>query len=303
VDNPWGISGPAFIWGYIALLAAPLILRALRHAAAKRSPVPRQTQAYVKPLTVYHLAYLAGGPYRTVETVITAMVERGQLRASSDKRLKTVGSAPADPLERAVGNATNASFASTTATVQHSVRCSAEMGELAADLESQGLEVPRSTITSVGRTVFLAYLAVLAIGIARWVTGAALNRPVGVLSALVILAFVIMLAAGSIAKRDPRSIPTTAGKRVLAQARAENAPPSRRRGRATTASPGLPPGAVLAGAAGVVALGGLAMHPDPELSAVLMPPPTSGGGGGSSSGDSGGSSCGGGGCGGGGCGG
>jgi uncharacterized protein (TIGR04222 family) len=302
MGNPWGISGPAFVWVYAALLAIPFLFRALWYATAGHSGAG---SAITRPLSVYHLAYLAGGPYRTVQTVIAAMVERGQLRVSSDKRLKTTGSVPSDPLERAVGNAVNSSFASTTTTVQLKVRSSAELGALAAELESLELVVPRNRIKAVERTVLWAYFVVLAVGVARWVTGAALNRPVGLLSAGLVLAFVFLLAAFSFLKRDPRSIPTSVGKRVLDQARRESSPSSRGQRRAPEYS-GLPLGAVLVGAAGAVALGGLAMHPDEALGAALMPTGM-GGGGSSSGGDSGsgcssGSSCGGGGCGG-GCGG
>jgi len=306
MDNPWGISGPAFVWLYLGLLLVPLVVRGFLRSAAKRI-TPRATHGHdTYPLSVYHLAYLAGGPNRTVETVIAAMIERGQLRVNSKKKLKAVGAPPSDVLERAVWDASNDAVGSGTLGVQNWVRSSVPMKALSDELERRGLVVPGARYKRIGRTVAWLYVAVLAVGAARLVNGLTLDRPVGLLGFLLVVTVIVLIAAASKASAH-RHVLTPAGKRMLKQARDE----SNRARRTTAQSPdswGMPMGGVLVGAAGLVALGGFAMHPDRDLGLALAPPPMSGGGG-SSGGDSGGSSscssgssCGGGGCGG-GCGG
>jgi uncharacterized protein (TIGR04222 family) len=302
MDSPWGIPGPQFVWVYLGLLIVPLVVRGFLRSAAKRVP-PRAAHGYDRyPLSVYHLAYLAGGPNRTVETVIAAMVERGRLRVNSGKKLKAVGVPPSDPLERAVWDASNDAIGSGTLGVQNWARSSDPMKALRADLERRGLVVPGTRFKRIGRAVVWLYVAVLAVGVARLVNGLSLDRPVGLLGGLLIVNLVVLVITGSRSSRHDLVL-TPAGDRVLGQARAE----SGRTQHATSPSPGswaMPLGGVLVGAAGVVALGGLAMHPDRDLGLALAPPPMSGGGGSSSGGDSGGSSCSSGSsCGGGGCGG
>jgi uncharacterized protein (TIGR04222 family) len=308
MENPWGISGPAFVWVFLGLLIVPLVVRGILRTAAKRITTPRAAHGHdAYPLSVYHLAYLAGGPNRTVETVIAALVERGQLRVNSRKKLKTVGMLPSDPLERAVGEAADDAVGSSTFGVQNWVRSSEPMKAFGVDLERRGLVVPGTRYVRIGRTVAVLYLAIFAIGVARLVNGLTLGRPAGLLVVLLIVNLVVLVVTASTSSRHGLVL-TPAGRRVLARARSES-----RRSPQAPASPGpwgMPLGGALVGAAGLVALGGLAMHPDRDLGLALAPPPMSGGGGSSSSGDSGGSSCssgsscgGGGGCGGGGCGG
>jgi uncharacterized protein (TIGR04222 family) len=287
MDQPWGISGPAFVWFFIALLIAPLILRLLLGTAVKRSAVPQATPGYGRPLSVCHLAYLAGGTDRAIETVIAALVDRGELRVNSAKKLQAVGNIPVDPLERAVADAANDAVGSTAVGIKNWVRPSEAMKALIADLEVHGLVVPSGKDQSIRRTVFAVYLAVFTLGAARWANGISLNRPVGLLTALLVVSLVAVWIAWRATRRQHHAAPTAAGARLLAQARSERLRAGQT-GAGSQDSWGLPLDAALVGAAGAVALGGLAMYPDEELSAALMPPPGNGGGGSST----GGSSCG-----------
>ncbi|MDX6551565.1 MAG: hypothetical protein QOH74_53, partial [Gaiellales bacterium] len=273
--EPWGISGPAFVWLFIALLIAPLIVRVFLRASIKRTNGSVTT--FARPLSIYQLAYLLGGPKRTVETVIAALVHRGQLRVNSKKKLKAVGVLPVDPLERAVAKSATDAVGSTTTGVMNSVLSSSRLTALATELEDQGLLVPASKRRMVRRTVFFLYVVVFAIGVARWVNAVSLDRPVGLLSAELIVAvivcvFVATKLAGHEAKAGPHL--TSTGAAVLARARSEKAPKPHSRRQAPAGphkySQGRPYGALLAGAAGAVALGGLAMYPDPEISQALV---------------------------------
>ena len=302
MDDPWGISGPEFVQLYIVLLVVALIVRGIvsgvaRQRAARVADVPAGP-----PPTVYQLAYLAGGPDRAVDTAIAALVERGQLRVNSYKQLSQAGPLPAEPLERAVAETAQLK---TTAMVRSQVRRSPVMQALENGLEQRGLLVPAAALKQARTIGFALQLAVLAVGVVRLVNGVSLHRPVGILVFLVLVAAVLTLLAWLGRTKTGTRQPTAAGHRLLGQARAASSGPM----------PGgmLAGGMLLGGAAAAVALGGLAMYPDEELSAALLPPQTFGGGGSSggsscggsscsssscSSGSSCGSSCGGGGCGG-----
>ncbi|MEC3981567.1 TIGR04222 domain-containing membrane protein [Amycolatopsis sp. H20-H5] len=303
MNDPWGISGPAFIGIYVVLLLVPIFVGPLVRAAANRGA---GTATYDGgPPTVYELAYLAGGASRVVETVVAALVERGQLRVSSTKKLKAAGTKPAEPLECAVAEATSDAVGSTTTGIKNWVQRSEPMRSLVAGLAQRGLVMPYAGLRLSKQIVVWLYVGVLALGFARVFNGASLHRPVGFLIPLLIVAFVAAFIASRRSKRELTQPPTKAGRRMLADARASHEDSAAHQSR--------PSGLLLAGAAGAVALGGLAMYPDEELSSVLMTQPSTAFGGMSGGGSSGGgsscssgSSCGGGGgssCGGGGCGG
>src|SRR5438105_4542054 len=117
MSDPWGISGPAFLWIYgglmvgVWLVVRPLLTWAARRSASHGGQYPGSTP------TVYQLAYLAGGPHRAIDTAIAALVERGGLRVSSARTVTATGAMPADPLERAVGDAANRPQGRTTSKI------------------------------------------------------------------------------------------------------------------------------------------------------------------------------------------
>ncbi|MFE0026235.1 TIGR04222 domain-containing membrane protein [Amycolatopsis sp. NPDC059021] len=300
----WGISGPEYLALHVGLLGIVLLARVLAPALSRlgRASAVAQPEA---TLSVYQLACLAGGPDRVVDAAIAALVERGELRVSSTKKItSTTGTVPADPIERVVAEA--ARTAKSTATIRARARITEPIRTMTADLEQRGLLQPVSRIKTLRLAIQLFAVAVLVLAIVRFVAGIGAGHSVGYLAFLIIVTiFIVVVTAGDRRKAGAR-LPTAAGNTVLGRANAEH--------RHGAPSPGaVPTGVVLAGAAAAVALGGLAMYPDEELRAALMPPVTSGFGGGGSSGGSscssgsscsGGSSCGGGGgCGGGGCGG
>ncbi|WP_328458663.1 TIGR04222 domain-containing membrane protein [Amycolatopsis sp. NBC_00438] len=301
MDDPWGISGPDFVVLYIALLGAVLLIRlvvsgvmasrAMRADNARPGPTP----------SVYQLAFLAGGPDRATDAAIAALVERGQLRVNSYRQISQAGARPVEPLERAVADVAQLK---TTATIRAKVRGSAAMKALEDGLDQRGLLTSAAARRQARTFGLVLQLAVLALGVIRLVNGISLGRPVGVLVFLVLIAAVLTIVAAVRRTKAGMRQPSAAGNRLLGQARAAASGP--------VPAGALAGGVLLGGAVAAVALGGLAMYPDEELSAALMPPPGSFGGGGSSGGSScssssscsSGSSCGGGGgCGGGGCGG
>ncbi len=283
--SPWEI--------YLVLLAVPVVVCVGWIAVAylpKRAPVDPE-----RPLTVYELAYLAGGDTRVVETAIAGLVERGVLRPSSDGKVLATGVTPTDPLEAAVAAAATGR---STWSIAKRVRLSAHVQALAVELERRGLVAPRSKARAIFRTVLRMYVALLAAGITMLVTMLVLGRPIGTTPLLLALNVVACLVSVKATKRYMPAQTTSTGRVALTHARRQQSV------------------LLLAGAAGAVAVGGLGAYPDQTVGHALEFPPTGGGGffgtGGDGGGhDGGGSSCsggsscggGGGGCGGGGCGG
>jgi uncharacterized protein (TIGR04222 family) len=299
MSEPWGISGPTFLWLYLALLAAPAVLGAVWTAAVRRAPAPAGGGDNRLP-AIYHVAYPAGDPGRVVEAALANLVQHEQLRVESSGGLRATGAATTDPLEHYMVATVNSELGLNGRRVGSLTRGCAAMHAIAGDLEDRSLAIAPGRLLTVRRTVLALHIAVLVVGAVRWLAGFPLNRPVGLLTALLVGCVVAILVAWNRVRHRPRSVATSAGERLLheirtEQARAQGIP---RGGRAPSH------GALLAGAAGAVALGGLATHPDEELSAVPMPIGSDLGGGSSGGGTycGGSSSCGSGG-GGGGCGG
>jgi uncharacterized protein (TIGR04222 family) len=314
-EHPWGISGPAFVWWYLLLLMVPIVAGPLWLLVVKQRQAHRGGAGRDRPVSVYQLAYLAGGADQATDTVIAVLVDQGGLRVTSAKKLHAVGGVPAEPLERAVSDAAHRAEGATTTEVRNAVATSPAMRELAGDLEESGLIESQRKRQRVYRAVLGFSVAVGILGAARWAVGNSLGHPVGVLTALLIADVLLVIFALQFVFTPDLVGPTPAGRRLVDEARA-----GQRAARRSTVPvrrlATLPVSAELIGVAGLVALGGLAMYPDPEVGEALMPPDFGGGGaaGGGSGGSyvacgatgsscSGGSSGGGGGCGGGGCGG
>jgi uncharacterized protein (TIGR04222 family) len=278
VNEPWGISGPAFISLYLALLVVPPLFLVVtvtvlrRRGAGAAAPLPGTT----------HAAYLAGGADRVTDTTIATLVEREHLRVNTGGRLTVIGERPPGGLEGALWGRVKNNPRRKIARLRSEFREHPAVTRLAAELTERGLLVPRAPLTRAWRVTLALYGLVFLIGGARWINGMRLDRPVGALTVLLVVTLILMVlvvrAQGWVERR-----PTATGSRSLKDARGT---------------------ALLAGAAGAVALGGLSRYPDATIGAALAAGSSggwSGGDGGSSSGSScgGGSSCGsGGGCGG-----
>jgi uncharacterized protein (TIGR04222 family) len=274
--DPWKI--------YLGLLPLPLVAWALWILAMK---LPRRPHADTdRPLTVYELAYLVGGDNRVVETAIAALVERGVLRPSSDGSIRATGAKPSEPLEAAVVGA--ASGRTAWAIVQR-VRLSASVRTLAADLARRGLLAGNGMARVIYRSGFWSYLVLLGAGVATVALLLVQGRQLGIAPALLVMNAVACLLTFRMSRENAPVRTTPRGRRVLSMQRLR-----------------LHQGVGFAGAAGAVAVGGLAMYPDQELGQALVLPNTEsiwrsdewvggGGGGGGGCGGGGGGGCGGGG--------
>lgn len=284
--DTWGIPGPTFLVLYPILIAVPVViglgwrvLQTLRGAG----PTPE--------LTVYHLAYLAGGRRRVAETAVARLLSVRRLRVSSTGTISTIkGDRATDKVERAViGAANRAKLGTITG------KLGAVVGKLNADLADAGLAVPEARVRHRRGAVALLCLLVTGFGVARLAAGASNHRPVGWLL-LELLGSVVVLVLVLRVRRKDTALATVAGRRVLAGAKAaqQDETVSASADRAAMAVVG-------AGVAGAVVFGGFALYPDQAVQTAMAHVPASGGSffGGGGDGGSGGSSCGGNSCGGG----
>jgi uncharacterized protein (TIGR04222 family) len=265
--EPWNI--------YLVALLVPLVV-GVAWSASTRLPKRRDADTE-RPLTVYELAYLAGGGTRVVEAAIAALVERGVLRTSSDGTVRATGTVPSDPLESAV---VGAATGRTAWSVVRRVRLSAAVMALAGALERRGLVVPTSRVRLIHRTALWMYLVLLVAGVGTMATLLVLDRPIGPLPVLILANVVACLVGVRFSRKYVAARNTTQGWATLSR--------ERRRERNSVA---------VTSAAAAVAVGGLAMYPDEEIGNALMPatPAYGDSGGGFFGGDGGGHSCGGGG--------
>ncbi|WP_033291698.1 TIGR04222 domain-containing membrane protein [Amycolatopsis jejuensis] len=283
MEQPWGLSGPQFLLIYGPALALVVIVQLAWPPIARA--VRKQPPADVRsPLDVYQLAYLAGGPHRTVDAAIASLLERGLLRVSTKGQLTAIAAgSPAGWVESAVHEACRGT-AQTTAQLRKSGSVAPAVQAIGRDLEGRGLTLPSSMFNRFYTRLVLVYVALFAVGLIRSINGGTLHRPNEFLNGLLIAT--AMLAMFTLILRgNTKTRPTRAGRGIVAYARTDT--------KARKAYGGV----AFVGAASLVALGGIALYPDHATSAALK----SGAGsssGGDGGGDGGGSGCGGGGCGG-----
>lgn len=183
----WGISGPAFLLGFsltaVVLWALALVLR--RWGREGRMPV--------RALHAYELAYLDGGPRRTVTASLAALRQAGTIEAVPGGALRLTGAPPpamCTPLDQAILQAV-AGKAKTRDLARHPfVRpC---LDQVRAALAAEGLLNGPGARTRI-RLAALPLWILLAVGVARVVAGVQNGRPVGYLVTLMILFLVVAL--------------------------------------------------------------------------------------------------------------
>jgi uncharacterized protein (TIGR04222 family) len=185
------MSGPDFllVYGLLTALALGVVLLLRRQVAAGRDDPGAGSG-----LSAYEVAYLAGGPVRAVAAALSALHTQGVIERTGRDILAVTpsGELPpaADRLDKAI-----------VAVAQG--RTSLHAGELASDPSiHRALDAIRQRLESAGvlasaadrvrmRWAVLPLVAVVLLGGARFLTGAATGRPVGFL-AIVLLAVVIL---------------------------------------------------------------------------------------------------------------
>jgi uncharacterized protein (TIGR04222 family) len=189
MNQPWGLSGPQFLWiygtGMAAFVAAPWLLVLLARTFGTASP-----QAPTRVLDAYEVGYLAGGAQRAAEVVI------GELTASAALRVDSVGQiSQADTAELAAWSATCAHGIAAHA-VPNSLNTQKVMKRLAKDpgivaigvrLRAERLLIARSWVIAAQVTALALWLALMVAGALRMAEGAHNHRPIGDLAKLYLL--------------------------------------------------------------------------------------------------------------------
>jgi uncharacterized protein (TIGR04222 family) len=318
MSQPWGLSGPQFLViygvGIAVVIVVPFLLRLLIRFGSS-AEAERQ-------LDPYEVGYLAGGPTRAAQVVITDLVASGAVRADSSGRV-TVADRAAFDRQSAFLNEGVSDVASPFPELwlpagvlvhqfQAKIARLPAITAIRARLRAEGLLVSSARAAMV-RIVSLALWAALFVtGGLRLAEGARGHRPTGDLQGLVVLSAFVFLF--SLARNGSRltNLTTFRGARLLRRLRSAERRREKEFARQSpfdvvAFSPGLAAdgfgfGAGTGSAAlfGVALVGFAAVEDASMRSALLAGLPSSSGG---SSSCGGGGGCGGGGCGGGGCGG
>jgi uncharacterized protein (TIGR04222 family) len=209
----------------------------------------------VRSLDVDELAYLAGGPRRVVETSIARLLTAGELRTSRRGTVSaTTNTQSVNAVDRAVMADSQRYTNRTIGLMIPAVARDGVVTSIGRRLEDMGLVVHADVAKTALRKGSIALWVLLAIGVARWVNGIAIDAPIGWLTLqLAITGVLIWLVT-----RRGKLVRTAKGNRVLDAARTAG-------GGATGSDTG-----VYAGAAGLVALGGLAVYPDLAVRSSLL---------------------------------
>jgi uncharacterized protein (TIGR04222 family) len=187
MDDTWGIPEPTFTGIYllgfsIALLFA-FAVRILTRSGAAAATAAAPDEA----LSAQDFACLNGGPRRVVEAAVAQLVDTGQLRASHDGYLQ-VGdrSSGNDPVERTVlADVARHGRRSTRMLIDRLASADA-VGEVTARMIRAGYLVDGVLAARRKLIGLLPVVTVFSIGLIRWLSGIANDRPVGWLTVLLI---------------------------------------------------------------------------------------------------------------------
>lgn len=270
--GPFDLSGGPFLTLYTSLLLAAIVAGLL---------IPRwlRPEGNARDVTdAEGLAFLAGGPARFADTVVSRLLANGGLTmAGKDEfRVETRGGGATDA-ERAVlalpspvrWPAISASLARQATTVQDK-------------LTSAGLLMDSATVLQMRFWQTAPYLLLIVFGAIKWEIGTGRGRPVGFLTALLFVTALLAILRFAIIDRLTRGGIEVLGRARTRSERLERAPTSGETDLAVA----------LFGTAVLVGSGAADFH------RMRASSTSNSSGCGSSSGDGGGGGCGGGGCGG-----
>ena len=252
MEQPWGLSGPEFLsiyWIALGVALAFAIVTRIRLRSGRRD-------ASAQSFDVDELAYLAGGPHRVVEASIARLIESEALRSTRRGTVGLTGARTAvNDVDRAVLEDASRYSRRTLNLMIPAVAQKDAVTSIGTRLADRGVLVLPDVAKRHLRWGVAPLLLLMVVGIVRWVNGIAIGAPVGWLTLQLVISGVLAV----LLTRSRRLRRTVAGDRVLAGARAGDTG-----GRATS------PAMAAAGAVGLVALGGLAAHPDLTLRTSLM---------------------------------
>jgi uncharacterized protein (TIGR04222 family) len=300
--DTWGISSRAFIGAYVI---AALVLTAVTLFVRWRL---RAGHGLERELDTCEVAYLVGGPRRTIATAVAGLHADGAI-AAADGELRVSGSPRLmrTPLDHAVYDAIQRGVATTAWRLRTSDDVRRAVDEVRDRLARDDLAVG-PVHRAQARLAVLPLAILLPVGIARLVAGLQDERPVGyLLVILVVLAFVALV----LSRRPPRALRSGTAAVKAVRSRSGHLDPSMSPAWTTYGATGAALGVALFGTDALLSIDpdfgdAAALHPLLSSGTSVWGPSSSSGSsgvytcstGGCSGGGDGGGGCGGGGCGG-----
>jgi uncharacterized protein (TIGR04222 family) len=202
--GPFDLTGGPFLALYVFLLAVAVVAG---FVMPRRLRPPGRRQ---KVTDVDQLAFLAGGPRRFNEAVVSRLLATRSLTMIGRSRFRA--NAPARAASPAEGRVLALASPIRWKAVASALRSYSRSVD--RNLVASGLVMSRQDRFAVRFWALLPYLMLLAFGATKWVIGNARDRPIGYLSALLIVT--MMLAIVRWVTIDLR---TEAGTVALAEAR------------------------------------------------------------------------------------
>lgn len=241
--RPWGLSGPEFLWLYIAGLVVGIVVAIGWRMAARRHRLAEPPGR----LAPEELGFLAGGPLQAVQVAVARLVDAGAVRV--DRRGTLTSTVDDEPTGRPLDDAVLAGLTAPrkVAMVARELAGKPVVTEIGESLVRRGLLVAPARAVLAWRLAPIVLYLMFVIGMVRWVNGMVNDLPAGYLTFLLAAAFVSSVYLGNRVTAAPKAR-TVHGDRVVAEIKAsgKDADPLEQ-----------------------VAVSGLHAYPDKELSRAL----------------------------------
>ena len=187
--HPWGLSGPEFLWLYSAGLVLGLVVAIGARMRVRR---PRLAEPPGQ-LDVTELGFLGGGPVNALQVAVArlAMADLVRVNRSGQVSANSTVRSTGNPLDDAV----LASLArpKTVAALAKLPTVEREMTAIGESLVRRGLLVAPGAAIRARRFGPLPLYVVFAVGVVRWINGAANDLPVGYLTFLLAATLIVVV--------------------------------------------------------------------------------------------------------------
>jgi uncharacterized protein (TIGR04222 family) len=205
MSQPWGLSGPQFLWiyggGMAAFVAAPRLFVLFGRAFGTASP-----RAPGLILDAYEVGYLAGRAERAAEVVIGELTASGALRVNSAGQISRAGPAALAEWSATCAHGIAAYAVPDGLSIENvRERLARDRGIVAIGerLRAERLLIADSWVIAARRTAWALWLALMVAGALRLAEGAYNRRPFADLADLYLLTVFLGICSLSWLKRLP----------------------------------------------------------------------------------------------------